>query len=219
MSATLAGRKEELDVSKIFLSYLAACGDVVRCSQVAKCTIADVLFLERSECWAAKLSEVSIVPGQSKDDAAEATREINRAACHVQALRLKALIDQTLKWIYDEPGRVCQFAQEIDKKGNSHFSTKPVLELVKAAESAHAMLYRSLGDKPLGGQPLAGERSKVTDVHLSVVQLMQSIPGMLPISDLVTPSDIRPRSAPANGYLEFDVSAAMSDPKNPPNDS
>lgn len=146
--------KEQLDVSRIFLSYLVACGDPIRTAQIAQCSPEDVLNLARTELWDAKLEQCSVLKGSTPEEARERTRELNRATNYVQALRMRELVDRTIKWCYEDEKNVLQFCIEIDKQGKKIFSTKPMLELIKAAEVCQTLLYRALGDtvaKETGG--------------------------------------------------------------------
>ncbi len=169
--------KEGLDVSRIFLAYVATAGDVARTAQTAQCEIKDVVFLSTTELWDKKLSDgFGITVGApAGEDAAKRAREINRAACLVQAQRLRALVDAALQTFFEnsqgdvDPKALEDFCEERDKKGNAVFSTKPVLELVKAAEACHVMLYRALGDTLPKDQADILPGMNVKNLHLSVV--------------------------------------------------
>lgn len=161
-------RKEQLDVSKIFLAYLVSHGDPIRTSQIAQCDPKDVLYLATSELWDSKLAEKGVLRGASPEEARALTRELNRATNYVQALRMRELVDRTIKWCYDDEKNILNFCIEVDKQGKKIFSTKPVLELVKAAEVAQTLLYRALGDViPRDGTSGggAGSGNSLKDLH------------------------------------------------------
>lgn len=210
---SLATRKEELDVSRIFLSYLAAAGDVVEAAQIANCKLDDVLFLARSECWAAKLADAGVVRGKTKEDAQLRMREVNRVTAYIQGIRLRGLIDRTLQYVYEKEDNLMEFATERDKKGEAFFSTKPILDLTKAAVEVHAMIYRALGDvqeKPVDGAGVLNG-SSIRNLHLTVVQAMNEAPG--------TPEAVLKKAEPAEskavvksvGYLDVSADSVLAE--------
>lgn len=209
IDADLPSRKETLDVSKIFLTYLATFGDVVKTADVAECKIADVLYLAKVERWDTKLSECSIARAENPTKAKELTREVNRTGNYVQALRLRAIIDKTLQWIYENENNVGQFCQEVNKQGRTLFSTKPVLDLTKAAEAVHAMTYRALGDTVAkedegGTGPLADLRS----LHLTVINHMQKT-GQIPEEEIKRAEKASQSNAAVEEIGFLDVNSAL----------
>ena len=169
-------RKEQLDVSKIFLAYLVACGDPVRTAQIAQCGTEDVLYLARTELWDAKLEQQSVLKGATPEEARQRTRELNRATCYVQALRLREIVDRTLAWCYEDEKNILNFCTERDKQGMPVFSTKPVLELVKAAEVCQSMLYRALGDTVVKTD-VAASGNSLKDLHRLMVTMGDHLTG------------------------------------------
>lgn len=170
-------RKEELDVSKIFLAYLVAAGDAVRASQIAQCRPEDVLYLARVELWDSKLAEQAVVKGSSPAESRERTRELNRATNYVQALRLREMVDRTIKWCYEDEKNILNFAIEIDKQGKKIFSTKPILELTKAAEVAQTLLYRALGDVIPKDGGTVGSGNSLKDLHRLMTTMQDHLTG------------------------------------------
>lgn len=170
-------RKEELDVSKIFLAYLVAAGDPIRTSQIAQCRPEDVLYLARVELWDSKLAEQAVIKGSSPAESRERTRELNRATNYVQALRLREMVDRTIKWCYDDEKNILNFAIEIDKQGKKVFSTKPVLELAKAAEVAQTLLYRALGDVIPKDGGNTGSGNSLKDLHRIMTTMQDHLTG------------------------------------------
>ena len=80
-----------------------------------------------------------------KDEKGE--KEVNRAHSYVQAQRLRKLIDRTVDYLEANPEQLAQALVSTTKEGEPVFSAKPLVELTKAAEAAHNMAYRALGDK------------------------------------------------------------------------
>lgn len=176
--------KETLDVSKIFLAYLAAGGDAARTALIAQCKVDEVLFLAKTEFWDAKLEQQGVIRGQTAGEAKERTREINRAANYVQSLRLRALIDKTIQWIYENEENIAKFNQETNKQGKKVFSTKPLLDLTKAAEACQTMLYRALGDTVSKEEGGSGGGANLRDLHKLVIDLQQNLPPGTPIDSI-----------------------------------
>lgn len=171
-------RKEQLDVSKIFLAYMVAHGDPMRAAQIAQCNPEDVLFLATTELWDSKLAQQAILKGATPEEARERTRELNRATNYVQALRMRELVDRTIKWCYEDEKHILNFCTEVDKQGKKIFSTKPMLELAKAAEVAQNLLYRALGDViPRDGQTGANPGNSLKDLHRLMVAMGDHLSG------------------------------------------
>lgn len=200
----LPSRKDQLDVSKIFLAYLATSGDAAEAAEIAQCKIADVLYLAKTELWDKKLSESQIARGPSPEKAKEKGREINRMANYIQAVRLRALVDNTLQWIFENEENTVKFCQEVNKQGKKVFSTKPVLDLAKAAESIQNMTYRALGDTIAKEDGGIGPLGNVRELHLTVIEAMKNASdpeASLKQAEKVNQLDVATESI---GYLDVD---------------
>lgn len=163
--------KELLDVSKIFLAYLANHGDVLATAQTANVEIADVLYLAKVELWDLKMEKQGIPRGSVSKETKARALDLNRMANYIQALRLRGTVDKILQFIYEDPANIQRFCTEIDKRGIPIPTTKPVLDLVKAAEVCHALTYRALGDvveKLEGGGDL--DTRNIKALHLTMIQ-------------------------------------------------
>ncbi len=209
-------RKELLDVSKIFLAYMVSHGDIRRTAQVAQCGADDVVYLASTELWDQKLAQQSVLTGASPEEARERTRELNRATNYVQALRMRELVDRTIKWCYEDEKNILNFCIEIDKQGKKIFSTKPMLELVKAAEVAQNLLYRALGDViPRDGVTGANPGNSLKDLHRLMVAMGDHLTGTKQSEVHVVPIDpAQPENAstvlkPKPQFLDAD--AALDD--------
>jgi hypothetical protein len=170
--------KNELDVSKIFLAYLSTGADALKTAHVAECNLDDVLYLAKTEMWDAKMERQGLAPGKNSEDFATRAREITRMANYVQALRIRGIIDQTIWHLYEGgPEAIEKFCSEEKRDGTRAFTTKPLVELTKAAETCHSMLYRSLGD--VVAKDNAGESAfkNLTALHMTVVNHLQSVSG------------------------------------------
>lgn len=102
-----------------------------------------------------------------KDEKAE--REVNRAHSYVQAQRLRKLIDRTIDYLDENAEKLGQALLTVDKEGNPVLSTKPLVELTKAAEAAHNMAYRALGDKVASeAEGVAPDSEKIKNLSLTI---------------------------------------------------
>jgi hypothetical protein len=213
----IVARKETLDVSRIFLTYAAYAGDVLETARAADCTIADVLFLAKVEDWDTKLSELKIPTNGSdnKGNPQEELKKRNRMACYIQALRLRGLIDRTLKQIYENQENLEKFCIERDKRGEPFFSMRPLKDLMDSAERVHALMYRALGDV-ITKEEKDGEGKDqfpaLKELHLTVIQQMNKM-GAEELEEMkIKPAEKEAgTNAPekATGYL--DVRDALGD--------
>ena len=85
-------------------------------------------------------------------------REVNRALNYVQGKRLQAVMDRALSIIEeDDFAKLKLTLVGTDQGGNPVLNTKPLIELAKATETIHNVIYRASADQ------LAIEADKVTE--------------------------------------------------------
>ena len=102
-----------------------------------------------------------------KDEKAE--KEVNRAHSYVQAQRLRKLIDRTVDYLEANPEQLAQALVSTTKEGEPVFSAKPLVELTKAAEAAHNMAYRALGDKvATEAEGVSPDSDKIKNLSLTI---------------------------------------------------
>lgn len=207
--------KDELDVSKIFLTYLAACGDIEKTAVAADCTISEVVYLAKTEQWDLKMQQQALRPAKDFKSAQQQAREVNRMACYVQALRLRGLIDETIHHLYENGTESLEhFCTEKKRDGSTFFTTKPLLELVKSAEAAHALLYRALGDVVAAKDSPADAFKNLSSLHMTVVQQLSNAESARAAEPVLKAAE-RVTAAPSEvfGYLDADTT-----PDSPPQD-
>lgn len=122
-----------------------------------------VAALAHDFCWA------DLAQGRLglKDEKQE--KEVNRALSYVQAQRLRRLIDRTIDHIEENPDTLAQALITTTKDGEPIFSAKPLVELTKAAEAAHNMAYRALGDKvATEAEGVAPDAEKIKNLSLTI---------------------------------------------------
>jgi hypothetical protein len=102
-----------------------------------------------------------------KDEKTE--KEVNRAHSYVQAQRLRKLIDRTVDYLEANPNQLASALISTTKDGEPVFSAKPLVELAKAAEAAHSMAYRALGDKvAVDADGVAPDADKIRNLSLTI---------------------------------------------------
>lgn len=175
-SIEVQDRKARLDVSRLFLTYLATFGDAAETARTSRVPVEDVQWLARVECWDSKMKELNFFPEKTKEKSVESLRGRNRVALYVQAVRLQGILDAAICQIYEHPENVEKFCMERDKRGNPFLSMRPLKEMVEATERVHSMMYRALGDAAPKAVT-AGELSpktilNVKELHMSVIQTM-----------------------------------------------
>lgn len=100
-------------------------------------------------------------------------RDVNRAQNYVQAQRIRAVIDKVVEEL-ERPDTLKLAMRSVDEEGNIKVSIKPFVELAKAAEAAHNMAYRALGDKQAAEADTAGapDAEKIKSLALNINALI-----------------------------------------------
>lgn len=165
--------KNGLDVSKIFQTYLVFGGDVDR-TAVALNEDAEIISeLALQENWKAKLGQLSkITDGDSK----ELQVQINRAVNYVQAHRIRSIVDKVVSHLSTKSAEeLVDLFTKVGRNGESEFSSRPLADLVKAAETCQAMTQRALGDTA-AERPAeeSSKNSKGSNISLQVMAAMNA---------------------------------------------
>jgi hypothetical protein len=132
--------KSEIDVSRVFLAFLALQGDVRRTALALGMEDSDVAALAVQEKWTDKISNFAAL----RDSDSKVQIQINRAMGFVQACQLSTIVDSLIKEFSDAE-RMMDLLTTKSKFGSS-FSTKAVVDLVRAAEVIQKMKAIALGD-------------------------------------------------------------------------
>jgi len=135
--------KRLIDVAKVFQTYITFNGDIDRTAAAIDMPREDVRKLAESEQWTEKIKEWNeLRDGNNKD----LQVQINRAVNFVQAHRLRNVVDRIIQYFNNlQEQQLIDLLTESTPKG-SKFNTRPLTDLVKAAEACHVMSQRALGD-------------------------------------------------------------------------
>lgn len=168
--------KSKIDVSAVFLGYMALVGDVDKTALAFDLTVAEVTELADSEGWAEKIRRVSVM--SKSDKPGDWERAQNRALCFVQAYQIRQLIN---RWIHHFTGldieTLLSRTSTVDRSGTTHYSAKIVSDLVTAAEACHRMSYTALGDtvtERIDRKQTTGENPTAGDMHSAVIAMLNS---------------------------------------------
>jgi hypothetical protein len=130
-----------VDVSQVFLIYMALVGDADKTALALDLSADLVRSLAEKEGWAEKVRRLSLV---SKTDQGDWERTQNRALNFVQVHQLRRRLDAELALICAlEPGEAMRI---YTKDGRSHLSARIYTDLAAAIERVHMMSYEALGD-------------------------------------------------------------------------
>lgn len=170
---------EDLDQSAIFLAYLTFLGDLGQTALATNTPQHLVAQLEAREDWRAKL--VNLHTFKEKGDQGGFEQAINRTVNFVQAVRLRRLIDLALRRMLQDPtpDAVFGYFEGYDKHGHKITNIRPLMDLVKAAETAQHMTYRALGDRaeePVAQMAGHSPQSQVMSMQRALAAL-NAIPG------------------------------------------
>lgn len=158
--------KRDIDVSKVFLAYLSLQGDVQRTAFACDMDVETVRDLALGEQWASKIAQSSVLREQDTNFQIN----LNRALNFVQARQLSGLVDAVLKKLSD-PVELDAALTTVTKNGST-FSTKPITDLVRAAEMIQNMTSRALGDV---GANTEGDKTSGASVGLSVARALNAV--------------------------------------------
>ncbi len=158
------------DPVQVFLTYMMFAGDIDQTVAILQIDRSIVEGLSAAGNWPSKIKELQKL-GEGKEPR-EYKLAVNRGVNYIQADRLRRLVDVVLtKMAGSTPEEVMDLLTTTGPKGNS-FSTRPLTDLVKAAESAQLMTRLALGD--VGAGELAEGSESGSDIALSVMRAMNS---------------------------------------------
>ena len=168
--------KSKLDISAIFLGYMALVGDVEKTALAFDLAPADVAELAEAEGWAEKIRRVSVMSKSEKPGDWE--RAQNRALCFVQAYQIRQLVARWTQHLLNlEPEQLINQTSTVDKHGDSHISARVLTDLVTAAEGCHRMSYAALGDtvtERMEKKEKGGESGSLSNIHSAVIAALNS---------------------------------------------
>ena len=168
--------KNTLDVSRIFSTYLAFGGDLARTSQI--CDDVDpraIHQLAAAERFAEKLEHLDYMKGDDRDTQSKINRRVN----YIQAHRLRTIIDKVLNDLEQKTPDELLKAMTVRTSNGLEFKPSLLTDLAKAAEVAHLMTQRTLGDTP-AEQARDQQKIKGRDVALAVLAALNAAEEMVP---------------------------------------
>lgn len=162
--------KTSLDVSQIFLIFMATCGDVEKTSLALDLDPEVVRALAQQEGWTKKIQRVSLLSKGEKPGQYEIA--VNRALNFAQAHIFRSALQRVLDVIAKQDGNELLATMSSVKAGAVTHSAKLFSDLASAMEKAHHLSYLSLGDETANRGGIKGEEEKadtMKSVHASVI--------------------------------------------------
>lgn len=152
----------------IFLTFITFLGDSFKTAQALNMEPAEVDAMAQIHGWHQKVERLNELR-EKEGGAAALAREINRTVNYVQAVRLRNMLDRTVRHVTKNTRRFRDFIRQHGKDA-SNISAKAPLDLVKAVQAVHQMTYAALGDsvsERLEGGPTGeggGKDQMATDI-------------------------------------------------------
>ena len=158
--------KRDIDVSRVFLAYLSLQGDCNRTAMACDMAVEDVRDLAAAEQWSTKIKQFAAL----REEDQHFQVGLNRVLNFVQARQLSGLVDAVIKEMSD-PEKMMELLTTTTMHGST-FNTKPLTDLVRAAEAIQAMTSRALGD--IGGG-MEGDKTSGGSIGLSVARALNAV--------------------------------------------
>lgn len=160
-------QKKDIDVSRVFLAYLSLQGDCDRTALACDMDPETVRSLALNEQWATKIQQFAALREQDQ----HFQIGLNRVLNFVQARQLSGLVDSVIKHLNSTPETLVDSLTTVTKNGSS-FNTKPLTDLVRAAEAVQLMTARALGDVGAG---VEGDKTSGGSIGLSVARALNGV--------------------------------------------
>lgn len=160
---------DKVDQVKAFMLFAYFGGDHTKTAQACAVDVKLIESLAHDFNWLGQIK------GQNRldtDEGRKLEQEANRARNYVMAQRIGGLIESVILGAVRDPEVWARTnCVEVDEDGNKTFSSKPLVEIAKAAQIVQDMTYRATGDK-LAGNASTTEASKgdVTNLMINVYQ-------------------------------------------------
>jgi len=168
--------KSKLDVSQIFLTFMALVGDVEKVAVALDLPVTVVEQLAEDEGWHKKVSRLCVLSKGGKPGDHE--RAVNRALNFVQAHQLRGVLNGMISHLAKQT-----VEEQLDslsvkaKDGGATLSARFLSDLTAAMEKLQGMSYAALGDT-LGerkDRDLDGDGELGADaLHAAVIQALNS---------------------------------------------
>ncbi len=170
--------KNAIDVSQMFLVFMATIGDCERTGAALNVDPNVVKELAEREGWVEKVRRISVMSKSEKPGDFE--KATNRALNFVQAHQLRQMVENFLRFLRSKPNAELEdLMTQHDRGGRTHVSGRFFSDIATALQKCHEMTYAALGDasgdrKLAGG--LSGEDGKVNaaGLHASVIAVLNA---------------------------------------------
>ena len=167
--------KQSVDVSQIFLVFMATIGDVEKTALAVERDPEFIAWLAEQEGWSEKVRKVSLMSKGGKPGDWE--RAQNRCLNFVQAHRVRMLIDRVLLELVKLPAdKLEERFKSCDRHGKPNgVSARFFSDITAAMDKVHSLSYYALGDSV--GERIkrvddeGGDRS-VGDIHAALIQAL-----------------------------------------------
>lgn len=173
--------KNQIDVSQVFLTYMALVGSVPKVAMALDIPEAIVQEMADREGWAAKVQRISVMSKSGKPGDWE--RAQNRALNFVQAHQLRRSIDKVISHLASRDA--ASIVEHTSPQGNVTLTARVFTELTKAMQAVHEMTYSALGDSVKERDPSTVDGESVA---LNSAALHASLIGALNRTKLGEPS-------------------------------
>ena len=163
--------KRRIDVSKVFLCYVATIGDVERTALACDLDPEVVRELALSEDWNVKVKRLRLASKGSGEAADEFARLQNRALAWVQAHRLRDVLDRVVMKLSEQTDdELIAGITETAKDGSTKLNARVFSDLSKALETVNGLAFASLGDTiPERKAATGGAGQATADLHSALV--------------------------------------------------
>lgn len=172
--------KENCDVSRLFLAYLAFLGNPTKVAIALDMQPEVVEVMAAKEDWPAKLKVyLGLRHGQAL---AEPDASIRRTATYIAACQLREIIQRLINQIHrlaDREGMLAFFSPCDPRTNRPRFNPNALLILCRAFSVATRIIDRELRpseDDP--GEPKVKERVTIREALTRAMQSMDQLPGV-----------------------------------------
>jgi hypothetical protein len=163
--------KSRLDVSKIFLCFVATVGDVERTALACDVDPEVVRALALSEDWNLKVKRLRLASKGSGEAQDEFARMQNRALNWVIGHRIRDVLDRVVMRLSEQSDdELIAGLTETNKDGSTKMNARCLSDLTKALETAQGMTYAALADTiPERKASTGGAGQATADLHSALV--------------------------------------------------
>lgn len=167
--------KSRLDVSAIFLTFMATVGCVERTALAMDVDPAIVQALAEQEGWIEKLRRVSLL--SKSDKPGDHERAVNRALNFCAGHLLRGLIQKVLDALAKQDGAGLLATLASSKAGQVTYSAKLFSDLSSALEKATHITYVAMSDSipEREGPDAEVENMSMSMVHASVLSALNQV--------------------------------------------